>query len=58
MMAELGEDMRYTADQKEVVFLYEGEENEHSTHQGKHIVEMKKERPPWFPKSLMTKSVS
>ncbi|KAK7092610.1 hypothetical protein V1264_008331 [Littorina saxatilis] len=55
MKEELGEAMQYTADQKEVVFLYEGEESEKAKQQGKYVVQMKKERPTWFHKSLLEK---
>ena len=41
------------APQKEVVFLYEGEEKEQ--HNGKYIVEIKRGRPEWFSKNLLTK---
>ena len=53
MKKELGEEMQYTPDQKEVAFLYDGEESQ--TFEGKHIVEMKKPRPKWFSDALMTK---
>ncbi|XP_076437274.1 large ribosomal subunit protein bL32m-like [Babylonia areolata] len=58
MQEELGEAMQYTADQKEVVFLYEGEESEapHQREKGRHVVQMKKERPSWFPRALLEKS--
>ena len=55
MKEALGEAMQYTADQKEVVFLYESEEAEQAKHDGKHMVEMKKERPTWFSKNLLQK---
>ena len=55
MQEELGEAMQYTADQKEVVFLYEGEESKRPKHDGKYIVEMKKQRPAWFAKNLLQK---
>ena len=55
MQEELGEAMQYTADQKEVVFLYEGEERKRPRHDGKYIVEMKKQRPAWFAKNLLQK---
>ena len=55
MKEALGEAMQYTADQKEVVFLYEGEEAEQAKHDEKHMVEMKKERPTWFSKNLLQK---
>ena len=55
MMEELGEAMQYTADQKEVVFLYEGEEDERTKHDGKYVVEMKKPRPCWFSENLLQK---
>ena len=52
MREALGETMRYTADQKEVTFLYDGENDDRPKHNGKYIVEMKKPRPSWFPKIL------
>ena len=55
MREELGEAMQYTADQKEVVFLYQGEESQAAPlqEQGKHVVHMKKERPSWFSSELL-----
>ncbi|KAL8606183.1 hypothetical protein ACOMHN_053455 [Nucella lapillus] len=58
MQEELGEAMQYTAHQKEVIFLYQGEESKVAKLQdlGKHVVQMKKERPAWFPQNLLEKS--
>lgn len=58
MREALGEDMMYTADQKEVVFVYEGETAESAKHGGKHVVELKRKRPSWFPNILLTKKES
>ncbi|VDI37297.1 large subunit ribosomal protein L32 [Mytilus galloprovincialis] len=54
MKKELGEAMEYTPDQKEVMFVYDGEDKP-PTFEGKHIVEMKKPRPKWFADALLTK---
>jgi hypothetical protein len=56
MQEALGERMKFTPDQKEVVFIYEGEGEQRPKHQGKYVVEMKKPRPSWFCKSLLAKT--
>ncbi|XP_050407595.1 39S ribosomal protein L32, mitochondrial [Patella vulgata] len=48
--------LKYDAPRSEVVFLYDGEEQERPKYNGKYIVEMKKQRPEWFSKNLMTKA--
>lgn len=46
--------------EKEVIVLYEGEKEGYTEEffEGKRIVEMKKERPPWFSKNLLQKSTA
>ncbi|XP_054280343.1 39S ribosomal protein L32, mitochondrial-like [Macrosteles quadrilineatus] len=43
---------------KDVVVLYQGEKDgvPDEFHKGKRIIEMKKERPPWFSKNLLEKT--
>ncbi len=56
MKEAMGEDaLKYNAPHTEVVYLYKGEEAETAKHGGKHIIEMAKERPDWWPKNLLTK---
>ncbi|XP_064643547.1 large ribosomal subunit protein bL32m-like [Lineus longissimus] len=55
MQEAMGYDkLHYDVPHSEVHVLYEGEEEEKQKHQGKHFIEMKRKRPEWFPKELMT----
>ncbi len=49
------EDRLYNAPKSEVTYLYKGEEDDRPKYKGKYIVEMDREKPEWFSKSLLTK---
>ena len=46
----------YDHPRQEVVYCYEGEEDQKDAQKGKYIVEMEKPRPQWFSKNLLTKA--
>ncbi|KAK3591406.1 hypothetical protein CHS0354_005328 [Potamilus streckersoni] len=55
MKAAMGEDFQYNHPRSEVVYLYEDDQEDRAKYKGKYIVEMKKPRPLWFAKNLLTK---
>lgn len=58
MQDAIQEELKLEPVEKEVVVLYEGEEDEKPDEifEGKRIVEVKKPRPAWFSKNLLQQS--
>ena len=56
MRSAMGEeDYYYNHPRLEVEYLYQDDDKNAPKYQGKYIVEMKKNRPDWFPSNLKTK---
>ena len=51
------DELKYSHPESEVVYLYQGEEEDRPMYNGKYIVELDKPRPNWWPKNLLTKAV-
>ncbi|CAF0757468.1 unnamed protein product [Didymodactylos carnosus] len=47
------DEFKYNHPQQEIVYLYKGEEEQRQYHEGKRIIEIPRERPQWFSKSLI-----
>lgn len=58
MQEQIQKELGLNPIEQEVVVVYEGEKQEQSDEfwKGKRIVEMKRERPPWFSKNLLQRS--
>jgi hypothetical protein len=55
LQEEMGNDkLHYNVPHSEVHVIYDGEGDEKQSHKGKYFIEMKKKRPEWFSKELMT----
>ncbi|GAB1606657.1 39S ribosomal protein L32, mitochondrial-like [Argonauta hians] len=54
MKKAFGDDLKYSAPNKEVVFLYR--DDQRADNRDKHVVELDRNRPGWFAKNLLTKS--
>ena len=56
MRAAMGEDEYYfNHPRTEVAYVYQDDDKNAPKYKGKYIVEMKKDRPDWFPPNLKTK---
>lgn len=57
MRAAMGEDMYYyNHPQTEVAYIYQDDDKNAPKFKGKYLVELKKNRPDWFPANLKTKA--